>query len=186
MDVLDFLSKPMRGLSGYAEDNAMGKLSTVTYCRAGMGPRGENILRALHEGHSVMSNGPLLIAGFDVNANGSLDDPEDVGVGQQITSSLRALPPLQVEWATSAEFGPVKSLRVMVGSESGESAPVELNVPAQKALASDGLYPLDLRSYLGKLGTGWGYVRLETRTLNGAGEEFRCYTNPIWVRITEP
>ncbi len=186
MDVLDFLSKPMRGLSGYAEDNAMGKLSTVAYCPSGMGPRGENVLRALHEGHSVMSNGPLLIAGFDVNANGSLDDPGDIGLGQQISSAAQALPPFQVEWASSAEFGPVKTLRLIVGSASEESPPVELSVPAQKGLASDGLYPLDLRSYLGKLGEGWGYIRLETRTLNGAGEEFRCYTNPIWIRITGP
>jgi hypothetical protein len=148
--------------------------------------RGENILRALHDGRSVMSNGPLLVAGFDVNANGSLDDPQDVGMGQQVALSGQTPLPLQVAWASSAEFGPVRTLRLVVGSASGESPAVELNVPEQKGLASDGLFPLDLRSYLGKLGSGWGYLRLETRTLNSAGEEFRCYTNPIWVRVSEP
>ncbi len=185
MDVLDFLSKPMRGVSGYAEDNTLGKLSTVVYCPAGMGRRGENVLQALRNGRSVMSNGPLLMAGFDVNANGSLDDPQDVGIGQQFASPSKAFLPLQVEWVSSAEFGALKSLRLVVGSSTGEAVPIEVPLPPQKALASEGLYPIDLHPSIEKLGTGWGYVRLEARTLNSAGEEFRCYTNPIWIRITE-
>ena len=63
LDVVDFLGKPSRGLSGYAEDNALGKISTIVYAPEGMGPKGENILRALKSGRSVLSNGPLLIAG---------------------------------------------------------------------------------------------------------------------------
>ena len=34
MDVVDFLGKPSRSLNGYAEDNAMGRISTVVL-RAG-------------------------------------------------------------------------------------------------------------------------------------------------------
>lgn len=186
MDVVDFLSKPSRALSGYAEDNALGKVSTVVHCPAGMGRRGENVLRALREGQSVLSNGPLLVAGFDRDANGSLDDPEDVGFGQEISLSLHALPPLKLVWASSKEFGTMESLRLLVGSNSGESDPQEIPVPAALALASEGLYPLDLRPRLGKLVGSWGYIRLEARTRNSAGEEFRCYTNPIWVRIAKP
>ncbi len=185
-DVVDFLSKPARGLSGYAEDNALGKLSTVVYCPAGMGRRGENVLQALRAGRSVLSDGPLLVAGFDSNASGSLDDPEDVGIGQEISSPLKALPPLQLYWVSSQEFGPLESLRLLVGSDSGESKPEEITFPSVKGLASEGLYPVDLQKRLEKASGVWGYVRLEARTRNSAGEEFRCYTNPIWVRVTEP
>jgi len=185
MDVVDFLGKPSRGLNGYAEDNGWGKLATVVACPQGMGRRGENVLRALRDGRSVLSNGPLLIAGFDRNGNGSLDDPEDIGIGQEVTFSRQALPPLQLVWASSKEFGPLRSIRLIVGSTSGESQPEEIVLPSAKALASGGLFPLDLQGRLQKLGAGWGYIRLEAQTQNSAGEEFRCYTNPIWVRLTE-
>ncbi len=185
MDAVDFLSKPSRGIAGYAEDNALGRISTLVYCPEGMGPRGENVLRALREGRSVMSNGPLLIAGFDRNQDGNLDDPEDVLVGQHASFSPQTLLPLQLSWVSSEEFGPLVSLRLVVGSSSGESDPQEIPVPATKALTSGGLHSVDLRGQLGKLGAAWGYVRLEARTRNSAGEDFRCYTNPIWMRVRE-
>ena len=123
MDVTDFLGKPSRSINGYAEDNALGRISTVVYAPAGMGPRGENVLRALREGRTVGSNGPLLIAGFDRNANGSLDDPDDVGIGQEISSPLKSLPPLQLRWVSSEEFGPLQSIHLIVGTSAGRIAP---------------------------------------------------------------
>ncbi|MGD0696560.1 MAG: hypothetical protein ABSB82_17205 [Terriglobia bacterium] len=187
MDVLDF-SRPMRGISGYAEDNALGKLSTVVYCPSGMGRRGENVLAALREGHSVLSNGPLLTASFDAKPGGSRDDAAaagPIGIGQHVSFSARTIPPLQIEWVSSKEFGPVQSVRLIIGSSSGEGEPIEIPLPSQKGLASDGLYPIDLGQHLAKLNSGWGYIRLEARTRNNANEEFRCYTNPIWVRVTK-
>lgn len=184
-DVLDFVGKPTRGLAGYAENNAFGKLSTVVYCPHGMGSRGENVLAALRAGRSVVSNGPLLIAGFDRNSNGSLDDREDVGVGDQISSTLQGLPALQIFWVSSAEFGPLESLRLVLGSGGAESSAEEIPIPAPLKLASGGLYGLDLRPRLEQRQGIWAYVRLEARTRNSAGEEFRCYTNPIWIRLAD-
>lgn len=185
MDAVDFTHSISR-LMGYAENNRLGGVFTVVECPRGMGPRGENVLRALRAGRSVLSNGPLLIAGFDVNHNGSLDDPEDVKIGQQIVSSSAQLPPLMLEWVSSREFGPVVSLRLIVGSAAGETKPQEIPIPSQKALASEGLDPVDLGGRLSGLKGKWGYVRLEARTRNSAGKEFRCYTNPIWIRLTTP
>jgi hypothetical protein len=183
MDVTDFLHSLNR-LTGYAEDNALGKISTVVDCPNGMGPRGQNVLRALREGHSVLTNGPLLIAGFDMNGNGSLDDPEDIGIGQQVSLRAAQLGLLRLEWISSDEFGPLTSIRMIAGSSEGESAPVEISVPSAKALASGGLFPLDLRQDLQKLGQSWGYIRFQATTRSKEGKEFRCYTNPIWVRVT--
>jgi hypothetical protein len=184
MDVVDF-SRPSRGITGYAEDNALGKLSTVVHCPIGMGPRGEEVLRALRDGRSVLSNGPLLIAGFDRNANRSLDDPEDILPGGHVSFTLQTLEPLQLVWVSSEEFGPLVSVRLVVGSPYGEFEPQEIPIPGEKTLASQGLYSLDLKTQVDRLGGSWVTIRLEARTRNDAGEEFRCYTNPLWVRASE-
>jgi len=184
MDVTDFLGKPSRSINGYAEDNALGMLSTVVYAPAGIGPRGENVLRALREGRSVGSNGPIVIAGFDRNSNGSLDDPEDVGIGQEISSPLNSLPALQLRWVSSEEFGPFQYIRLVVGTTKGELPPVEVLVPSAKAMVSDGLVPFDLRAILKEGSKDWRYIRLVASTRNSANNEFRCYTNPIWIRAT--
>ena len=182
MDVVDFLGKPSRGLNGYAEDNALGRIFTVVYAPAGMGPRGENVLRALRDGHTVASNGPILIAGFDRNSNGSLDDPEDIGIGQELICPLKSLPPLQLRWASSEEFGPIQSIKLIVGTSTGELPPVEVPVPSVKALSSEGLVPFDLRQVLKEGSRKWIYIRLVASTRNSANNEFRCYTNPIWIK----
>lgn len=184
MDVVDFIRKPSRVLSGYAEDNAFGKISTVVFCPTGMGERGENVLAGLAAGRSVVSNGPLLVAGFDRNSNGSIDDPEDVTIGQALLSPLESLPLLQLEWASSDEFGPFTSLRILVGSRNGEAKPEEISITSSKGLTSGGLFPADLRPLLKRQAGAWHYIRLEGRTRNHAGEEFRCYTNPVWIRLT--
>ena len=184
LDVVDFLGKPSRGLSGYAEDNALGKITTVVYAPEGMGAKGENILRALQAGHSVLSNGPLLVAGFEPNSQGGVGDTGEVGIGDSLAISLSRLPPLQLAWASSAEFGPFASIRLIVGSAEGESPPQEIPVPPARQMASGGLVPVDLRPFLGKNRAVWRYIRLEARTRNATGEEFRCYTNPVWLDIT--
>lgn len=184
MDAVDFLSRPLSRLAGYAENNHLGKIFTVVYCPQGMGRRGENVLQALRTGQSVLSNGPLLIAGFDANGNGTLGDPEDVKVGQEIVSAASKLPPLSLQWVSSPEFGPLTTLGLIVGSPAGESKPFQISFPPEKALASGGLYPVNLQGHLDEWNGNWGYVRLEARTRNSAGKEFRCYTNPIWIRLT--
>ncbi len=183
LDAVDF-SKPLRGITGYAEDNALGRLFTVVHCPRGMGRRGEEVLRALRDGNSVLSNGPILIAGFDRNGNGSLDDPEDILPGGHVVFDSTLPPPLQIFWASSEEFGPLVSIRLILGSAAGEAAPQEIPVPAAESLASRGWHALDVGARLKELRGAWTTLRLEARTRNGAEEEFRCYTNPLWVRVT--
>jgi hypothetical protein len=185
MDAVDFLADPSRAWLGYAEDNALGALATLVYCPQGMGPRGENVLRALRQGISILSNGPLLAAAF-VPATASdtgLDGPQVVPIGGTISSALAALPPLALEWVSSMEFGPLTSIRLVLGSRGGEHGE-EIPVPQGKEMASGGMVPIDLRGPLAHQVGEWGYVRLEARSRNRAGEESRCYTNPLWFRIT--
>lgn len=183
MDSVDFLSKPTRAFAGYAEDNAFGKLSTVVHCPQGMGARGESVLKALREGRSVLSNGPLLIAGIDVDGDGQLAGEKDVWPGGQAMIDKRHPPSVQIQWETSPEFGRVTSLRLILGTSAGESAPDEIPIPAGKELSSKGLSPVGLQPVLDSLGLAWAYIRFEARTRNSGGEEFRCYTNPLWIRV---
>jgi hypothetical protein len=184
MDVTDFLGKPSRSLNGYAEDNALGRLSTLVYAPAGMGQRGENVLRALRDGHAVASNGPIVIAGFDRNSNGSLNDPDDVSIGQEISSPLKSLPVLQLEWVSSDEFGSFQFIQLIVGTAGGEMPPVDVPVPPAKALSSGGLVSFDLRPVLHEGSRDWKYIRLVASTRSASKNEFRCYTNPIWIKAT--
>ena len=181
MDSVDFLSKPSRAFAGYAEDNAFGKLSTVVYCPTGMGARGENVLKALREGRSILSNGPLLIAGIDLDGDGTLAGEKDVGPGGQAMIDKRHPPSVQIQWESNPEFGPVTSLRLILGTSAGESVPDEIPIPAGKEQSSQGLIPVALPP-LDSLGQSWAYIRFELRTRNSGGEEFRCYTNPLWIR----
>jgi hypothetical protein len=162
----------------------MGRLSTVVYAPSGIGPKGENVLRALREGHSVGSNGPILIAGFSRKSKGSLDGPDVVGIGQDISSPLKSLPPLQLDWASSDEFGPIQSIQLIVGTGAGELPAVMVPVPSSKSLTSGGLVSFDLRPILKPGSPDWKYIRLVASTRNSANNEFRCYTNPIWIRAT--
>jgi hypothetical protein len=57
-------------------------------------------------------------------------------------------------------------------------------VPPDKALTSGGLIPFDLQSILKEGSKDWKYIRLVASTRNSANNEFRCYTNPIWIKAT--
>jgi len=91
---------------------------------------------------------------------------------------------LQLRWASSEEFGPVQSIKLIVGTGTGELPPVEVPVPSAKALSSEGLVPFDLRPVLKEGSQKWIYIRLVASTRNSANNEFRCYTNPIWIKAT--
>lgn len=46
------------------------------------------------------------------------------------------------------------------------------------------LRPFDLRPILKEGSREWKYIRLEGSTRNQAKDEYRCYTNPIWIEAT--
>jgi hypothetical protein len=85
---------------------------------------------------------------------------------------------------SSEEFGPLQSIKLILGTSTGELPPVEVPVPSAKALASDGLVPFDLHQILKEGSQNWIYVRLVASARNSANNEFRCYTNPIWIKAT--
>ena len=51
------------GVGGSISSNAVGKLATLAYSEEGMGANGENVLKAMYEGNTTLSDGPILSIG---------------------------------------------------------------------------------------------------------------------------
>ena len=188
LDVVDYVVNPegalRRGISGYAEDNALGRVATVAYSPEGIGARGEGVLRSVRAGRTILSDGPLAAVAFDTNRNGQLDS-EDVHVGGEVSIAARAFPPLLVVLSTGAEFGKFEKLLLRLGDRDGESVLRELPSLSGGELINENRFRVDLKEPLSGKAPGWYWVRLEARTRTGRGEGYRCYTNPIWIHLRD-
>jgi hypothetical protein len=75
------------------------------------------VVDGLRSGNFVVTDGPIVRVALDVNNSGLIDDGDVPmgGVGDLRTRSI----PLLVEWKSTAEFGPVTSVDIFVGSQAG-------------------------------------------------------------------
>ena len=128
-----------------------------------------NILNAIRNGHSIMTDGPIAV--FDI-AN---ENNERKQIGDNITGSHLTL---NMEWKSTPEFGNVDQIYLYRGTIL-ENEVIELaffpnaseNLWGTKTYNLDSL-PLNKDSY----------IRLYANTDKG----YRVYTNPIFVRKISP
>ena len=188
LDVVDYVVNPeramTRGISGYAEDNALGRVATIAYSPNGMGAGGEGVLRSVRAGRTILSDGPLAAAGFDMDRNGRLDSG-DVHVGGELSVADGAFPALVIELSTSVEFGPFEKLSLLLGDREGETVLRELLPLHGGDSKNEYRFSVDLTESLSGKAPGWYWVRLEARTRTSRGEGFRCYTNLIWIHLQD-
>ena len=180
--------------AGKITNNAVGKLSTVAYCPDGMGENGENVLSALHEGTTTMSDGPIITIGISSdgpNANNEVLMGENAILGSLSPASIF----LNMEYVTSNEFGDVTDIKLFLGTEAGEIAlPISFTTVNGSASLSFQLNVL-LESIFGAGNipqNEYMYVRAElTSEVDYTGYEFEyktdydifhSITNPIWIR----
>lgn len=112
----------MLGLSG-ANDTAIGKPRNLTYVGsqrlgAGGGVGQNQAVDGLRSGQFVVTDGPALRIVVDANRNGVIDDA-DVPMGGDFAASGDAVP-LLVEWKSTAEFGPVTLIELIVGAQAAD------------------------------------------------------------------
>tara|TARA_Y100000589_G_scaffold331600_1_gene385846 strand:+ start:6095 stop:8764 length:2670 start_codon:yes stop_codon:yes gene_type:complete len=182
---------------GGVDDNALGKISTLVYCPNGQGENGTNVLKALENGNSTISDGPILTMGLSLDGNNSSNEiilGEDVELNSLNQKSYF----LNINYTTSNEFGDVVFLKIIVGTELGESS---------YQLLLDSLNGNQKISYnlkdLIEEATGLGnvlydeyfYIRAELQTLKNYSSLidlhrtdfgfFHSFTNPIWIKINE-
>jgi hypothetical protein len=166
----------------YFTDNAFGKVRTAVYCPHGAGIRGDSILTALRNGHSVVTNGPVMVFHFskDPSEPGSdtlvvhIGDERDIDISAFENNTLKLL----VEAVNSEEYGGAIDRVNLVCN--GTSMP--LPIPSQD-LAWDAKFGVgDILAILGIVphADSLYYFRMEAFT---SGDSFRCYTNPVWLKI---
>lgn len=178
-------------VTGNITNNALGKITTITYCPNGMGQNGENVLYALKNGNSVLSSGPIAIPEIQKN-NQVIGIPgNDFTLNMSELSSIN----LNIELVNSPEFGIPNSLKVIVGTENGEYIKDISSFDSEQQFNL-----LDIiteiipnnSEYLNK----YFYIRIEFSTLNTYNSEnipihrsefdvYSSFSNPIWMKIED-
>ncbi|MEE9167577.1 MAG: CehA/McbA family metallohydrolase [Candidatus Neomarinimicrobiota bacterium] len=138
-------------------------------CRTGLHlpeePSIASIISTLRRGKCVVSNGPLALLkvsnlSSSVTLGGSIN-----GNNMEISVSSRS----------SREYGRLKWMEVKFGDfdrrEEKTICAEAFREEVQSAESSTQFSARNLR----------GYVRTELRSVNSEGEEFVCYTNPVWI-----
>jgi len=151
------------------DDNALGRARTAVYLpgQAEDGvPPVENILAALKKGACLVTDGPIVEAALEQDGRvARLGDLLEVrGPGGV---ALRAIA------HTTAEFGPVAQVEV-VSYWHGQKG----RKPRRTVVQAGETAALDLEGRQ-------GYCRLQARSLGPQGQGFCCFTNPIWLRVTD-
>lgn len=180
---------------GTIDDNAVGKLTTAVYCPNGMGQSGKNILSALYNGRSTLSDGPLLVMGISsdgANVNNDIFMGDDVIINNADTANYY----INFDYSTTPEFGDVVDMIFSVGTSLGEQ-----KIPiAYSQISGTHTIQIKLTSLLETVfGTGnipqgnYFYIRSEMQTfknLTGQTAVYRknysqhnSFTNPIWLKF---
>ncbi|HOY32163.1 MAG TPA: T9SS type A sorting domain-containing protein [Bacteroidales bacterium] len=175
------------GITGDISDNAIGKLATMAYCPDGMGVNGRNVLKALKNGNTVLSDGPVVIMGISTDGN-SADIEINIGqdtvlTGQQLTSDS-----LVIDTYITPEFGNV-SLITLTGITQDTICFYELPVTAHQVYNLNDIL-IDLFGYIPD--DEYFTIRASMRSIKYYGtlstiyrrvsDEFFSITNPIWIK----
>ena len=182
---------------GTINNNAVGKLSTLAYSEEGMGANGENVLKAMFYGNTTLSDGPILSIGVSddgENTSNEIFMGEDAIVNTLLIDDYY----FNMHYTTTAEFGEVTKITMIVGTETGETRKTISLGPT----TGDNEVSYTLTDVLDLvLGAGntpqdeYFYVRAEMQTfIDYTGQElirrtdfdyFHSFTNPIWVKLSE-
>ncbi len=176
---------------GDISDNAIGKLSTLIYSENGMGSNGENILKAMKNGTTILSSGPIVNFGISKAPNNTL--PE-ILIGSDTVLNYLELSDynLIVNSQTSNIFGNIESVNLIIVTENNT-----FQYPLNNA---QGVNSYNIETVLTDIfGNNdipvdkYFMMRIELKTIKNYGslasvynknsENFRSFTNPIWVKF---
>jgi len=181
------------GVSGQVTDNAIGKLSSLTYCPDGAGENGENVLKALENGNVILSSGPIVA--FEIDTDSENLGPEIIiGNDTALNYNLYNDAVLKVFSASSDEYGTVDSEKLIIMTETQEFI---VDIPSGSPVWEINLSDL-IQQVFGSadaLLNQWFLIRAELKTsisyfetdiYRCSGKEFYSYTNPVWLKINSP
>jgi len=182
---------------GTINNNAVGKLSTLAYSEEGMGTNGENVLKAMYFGNTTLSDGPILSIGVSDDGENTSNE---ILMGEDAIVNTFSIDNyfFNMRYTTTAEFGEVTKITMIVGTETGETRKtISLGSTSGDNEVSYALTDI-LDIVLGSGNTPqeeYFYVRAEMQTfIDYTGQElsrrtdfdfFHSFTNPIWIKLTE-
>ena len=182
---------------GSINNNAVGKLSTLAYSEQGMGVNGENVLKAMYNGNTSLSDGPILTIGVSDDGENTSNE---ILMGEDAIVNTFSIDDyyFNMRYTTTAEFGEVTKITMIVGTETGETR----KTISLGSTSGDNEVSYTLTDILDiVLGSGntpqeeYFYVRAEMQTfIDYTGQElirrtdfdfFHSFTNPIWLKLSE-
>lgn len=167
----------------WAQDNALAKIRTAVYCPNTFSKK--EVLNGLAHGRAVATDGPLAIVELDINGDKKIDST-DGHIGETVEVPAFRIADgtaqLHVQWNNRSEYGGAVSRFVLYYNNTL----MDLNGKFGIASSLQGEVWITLKSLQSQFslsfsGTAYSFFRLEAYT---AGSNFRCYTNPIWMRTT--
>jgi len=151
------------------DDNALGRVRTAVEIPvpAGAGvPAVGAILAALRKGACVVTDGPILEMAVRHGAR-------EARMGEVLVVDGKGAFTLEVIGHSAPEFGPVTEAEVVTyfhGPHGGIQQSTRVQAGEDATIQLDGLQ---------------GYLRVQASTMGRTGEQFCCFTNPVWVRLPE-
>ncbi len=181
------------GSVGIINTNAVGKLTTIAYCPNGMGDNGENVLKALYQGNTSLSDGPIVTIGISNDGNNASNE---ILMGEDTIINTLNIGDyyLNIDYVTTAEFGNINYLKLIAGTETGE---IERIMPITgvsgtnniNLLLSDALDSVFQNTTVPD--SSYFYLRAEIQTVKdysamsaiygSSYDIFHSFTNPIWM-----
>jgi hypothetical protein len=170
-------------LYGGLSNNAIGKLKTYAYCQQGMGENGENVIRALENGNSFMSNGPLI--SFTINHKKNTYQSGDF-----LSYSDKNNYKLSINALSSEQYGDIISLKILVGTANDEKILLEKN-GGKKIKLKENLNDL-IKTYISEEKNIYLRVEVKTQRIYSQAEKeiflrdkesFYAFSNPIWIEF---
>ncbi len=177
------------GVSGDVQLNTLGRLSTLAYCPNGMGAQGENVLKALEQGNTILSDGPIISFALNDGVNESI-----IGSDTVLTEDALAETEIHFALSSSDEFGDLLYAWLYVGTETGETSFMLSADEPEQTYSLDAVLNSIFDNNIPE--NSWIYLRAELGTnkyfgslsdvYKRDGESYQSYTNPLWLKIETP
>jgi len=150
------------------DSQLFGKMKTAIFSL----PNEPAVVKALQQGKSVITNGPLAIIEIETDRNGIGKIGETVQGGKFI---------YKIKAESTPEFGRFESIRIILGIIGKKEKTI------QEIREFQHPYSLHLISTWESV-SAFSYIRAEAFTTEAKGIDRNgfCYTNPIWITPNEP